>query len=167
MFVWFTAVTIGIDDKDGNECELSFELLARHRTRVLEFSQPLVGEGMQVGHTLTQGTLSPIGFGVLLTREPAKEVGRLVIEFVWDKMMTDTRLSGIGVCRTVAIESKRHKEVAGFTACTSFDRITTTALVPFLISWAKCVRNFLPLLIEKIAVWMRPANTAARVLCRY
>ena len=104
---------------------------------------------------------------MLLTCEPAEEVGGLVIEFVWDEMMTDTRLSGSGVCRTVAKESERHEEVAGFTACTSFNRITTTALVPFLISWAKCVRNFLPLRIEEVAVRVSPTDDAAGVLERH
>ena len=54
MFVRFAAVTIRIDGEDGNECELSLKLLAAHRPRVLELSQPLIGESVEVGHTLTQ-----------------------------------------------------------------------------------------------------------------
>ena len=72
MFVWFAAVAVGIDDEDGNECELSLKLLAAHRPRVLELTQPLIGESVEVGHTLTQGTLPPVGFCVLLARQPTE-----------------------------------------------------------------------------------------------
>ena len=116
VFVRFASVAIWIDGEDGNECELSFELLAAHRTRVLELTQPLVGKGMQVGHTLTQGTLPPVGFGVLLTREPAEKVGGTVVLQVRDEMMTMSFIFsagfGVGENRARTVMSKRHSTMA-------------------------------------------------------
>ncbi len=116
MFVRFAAVAVGIDGEDGNECELSLKLLARHRTRVLEFSQPLIGESVEVGHTLTQIFLPPIGLFVFLTRQPTEEIGGTVVLQVRDEMMTMSFIFsagfGVGENRARTVMSKRHSTMA-------------------------------------------------------
>ena len=100
--------------------EFGFESLAGHGSWVLEFTQPLVGEQTQftVGYDFFEGTLTTVGFGVLGTCEPAKEVRRFVIQRVGNEVMADARFAGCRVYGTFAIESERHEKMAVFSAFT-------------------------------------------------
>ena len=112
MFVRFAAVTVGIDGEDGNEGELPLELLAAHRPRVLELSQPLIGESVEVGHTLAQGTLPPVCFSVLDALLQLDEVCFAIVELIAVEVMDVT----LGV--TLAVPDLVHSDVAGDAAGT-------------------------------------------------
>ena len=73
---------------DGGE--FLFELLTGHRPRVLEVTQTFVGKEGQiaVGHYFLEFTLPPVGFGVLLTSQPAEKVRGAVVLQIRDKMVT-------------------------------------------------------------------------------
>ena len=76
----------------------------------------LVRNRMHVRKNLTQGALPPVGFGVLLFCEPAQEIGRAVVEFVRNEMVANADVGFavlVGKDGAFAIESKRHKDVAG------------------------------------------------------
>ena len=98
----------------GNEAQYTFEVRAVGHAGVLERTQILIVEDMQVsvGHDLTQRALATVGFGVLLAGQPAEEIGGTVVERVRDEVVADARFAGCRVCGTVAIESKRHEDVA-------------------------------------------------------
>ena len=93
---------------DGGEFLL--EEFAGHRTRVLEITQAFVGEDGQVavGDYFAEGTLTSVGFGVLLAGQPAEKVGRAVVQRIGNEMVTNTDiLLAVFVFegRTVTIES--------------------------------------------------------------
>ena len=81
---------------------------------------PFVRDGMHVREDFAQGTLAPVGFGVLRTSQPAEEVGGTIVEFVGDEMVANTNVFFasllVGECWPRPIESERHEDVAGFTA---------------------------------------------------
>lgn len=113
--------------------KFGLELLAGHGSRVLELTQPLVGKETEitVRYDFFEGTLTPVGFHVLGTREPTEEVGGLIIQRIGDEVMTDTDvrapfltfpLKGQGCVfkrGSRAIESKRHEDVAVLASCYS------------------------------------------------
>ena len=125
---------------------------------------------MQVTDHLTQCSLPPVGFGVLLTGEPAQEIGWAVVEFVGDEMVANADVGFAvlaGVRGAFAVESERHEDVAvGMRQPTSHTRITTTLFVRPLSTLGISVRNLLSLRIEEIAVGVRPTDDVFGVLDR-
>ena len=74
-----------------------------------------VRDGVHVRQNAFQFALAAVGFVVLLTREPAEQIGRAVVEFVGDEMMDDADVGFAVLVRVggaFAIESKRHNVVA-------------------------------------------------------
>ena len=151
----------------GDAGEFGFEDFARGSTRVLEVTKSLVGEEMQVavGDHFFEGTLPTIRFGVLGTRQPTEKVGGTVVEFVWDKVVTDTHI-GLAVfvleSRSRTIERESHKDVTVFAPCTTVNRISSVHIWPArLFCRTKIMRYFLSSRIEEIAVRMTPADDTA------
>ena len=105
MFVSFAPIAVGIDGEDGNECELSLELLARHRPRVLELTQPLVGESVEVRNFFGKHFLPPICFAVLDALLQLDEVCFAIVELIAVEVMDVT----LGV--TLAVPDLVHSDV--------------------------------------------------------
>ena len=89
-----------------------------HGARVLEFSQTLVGEEIEVAirDEGFEGTATVIGFVVLRVREPAEEVLRTVVERIIDEVMTVTEIGfsfAIDEDFSFTVENLAHKDVAG------------------------------------------------------
>ena len=106
--------TVAVEVLLGDEAQYTFEVRAVGHAGVLERTQILIVEDMQVsvGHDFFEGTLATVGFGVLGTCEPTKEIGGFVVERIRNEMVADARFAGCRVCGTVTIESECHEDVA-------------------------------------------------------
>jgi len=98
--------------------KFALEVFIGHRAGVLEFSQTLVGEEIEVtiGDEGFEGTATVIGFVVLRVREPAEEVLRTVVERIIDEVMTVTEIGfsfAIDEDFSFTVENLAHKDVAG------------------------------------------------------
>ena len=150
--------------------EFNLEDLIACRAGILEPTMFLVRDRMHVRQHLTQGALAAVGYGMLGTSEPAKEVGRTVVERIGDEMMTDADFAGCRVDRTISEESKRHENVAGFVYSYVQNRIQFTRFSCFVLLNRKLhgrtefVRDFLSLRIKKVAVGMCPTDDVFCVL---
>lgn len=71
---------------------------------------------ISIGDDGLECALPAVGDTMLGAREPAEEIGGLVIQRIGDEMMTDARFAGCRVYGTFSIESERHEDVAVFAA---------------------------------------------------
>ena len=160
--LFFEVVVVEALFADFGEFEL--EVLAGGDTRVLEPSQPLVGNAVEVTavHGLTQGALASVGFEVFGTGEPAEEVGGTVVLEIAGQMMAKAFvfLSGFRVnkYRTRSIMRKRHGAVARDTAVTQIRRGMVATMEH--VRRGQIVCHSLSVRIEEIAVGMSPSDDA-------
>lgn len=150
------------------EIEFALEVRIGERTRVLEITQTLVGEEMQitVRDDGFEGALAAVGDTMLFAREPAKKVGGAIIEFVGDEMVTIAAIWFarflVNECRSLAIESDRHDDMTRSRKTLPHARIGRTTFIVYLRRSKGVFHNF-PLAIKEIAVRMSPADVVLRV----
>ena len=127
-----------------------------------------VRDGVHVRQNAFQFALAAVGFVVLLTREPAEQIGRAVVEFVGDEVVANADvgfavLAGVG--GAVAVESECHEGVTVSVAVTPHCRITPPCITSgsgVCGCESPChprterVCDFLSLRIEEIAVRVCP-----------
>ena len=110
----------GIEVAGKHETEVfhtGIEVGIGHGARVLEFTQDGIVEAAEisVGDDGFESTTAVIGYTMLLTRKPAEEVLRTVVERIFDEMVAEAE---IGITFTVnkswplTIEDFTHEDMA-------------------------------------------------------
>jgi len=149
------------------EVEFALEIGIRHRAGILEFAQPFVREEMEV--TIwddgLEGALAVVCDAMLLAGEPAEEIGRTIVEQVWNEMMTDTDVGFsfvVGEGRSFAIESHCHRHVARQITCVQVGCGMIVAMS--LVRFGETICGFLSVGLEEKAIGMRPPDLISREL---
>ena len=97
--------------------EAGLKVLIGHRTRVLELTEDVVIEAVEVAirDKFFQGTTAVVRFAVFGSREPAEEIFHAVVERIFDEMMADAVVRFAILVKedfSFAIEDLTHNDMA-------------------------------------------------------
>ena len=151
------AVVLGTD-----RFKFALEVFIGHRAGVLEFSQTLVGEEIEVtiGDEGFEVTATVIGDTVFGVREPAEEILRTVVEGIIDEVMTVTEIGfsfAIGEDFSFTVENLAHKNVTRLSKLSYYRPSISSTLGFGTHSRTIGVRYFLAVDVEeKGATFVRP-----------